>query len=83
MLDGVLPYLFTLGNHDYPSLGGTGAEIRDASYFNNFWDYDYYAELNKMYAGFGVFEDQSTLKSPTSEFLPPTQQLFPTLNGSS
>ena len=57
ILDGVLPYLFTMGNHDYPSLGGTGAEIRDASNFNAMWNYDYYAELNKMYNGFGVFEE--------------------------
>lgn len=58
IMDGVLPYLFTLGNHDYPSLSGKGSETREAGNFNYYWDYDKYSVLLSEFAdGFGAFEE--------------------------
>ncbi len=58
IMDGVIPYLFTMGNHDYPSLSGKGCEIRDASNYNYYWNYDKYSQLlTEIADGFGTFEE--------------------------
>lgn len=60
MIQGIVPYNISLGNHDYPSPShGVGAEFRDETNFKTYFTYDWYMNGYTDASLGGAFEEDN------------------------